>query len=106
MTPPNIRVNWTIPAPVILALLGQVAILAFLGGSLKTSLEATIELYRQESKQRASALEDRLAAVERTTANGMAMVERVKGVEVRLDGIEKQSTRIENKLDTVIERKR
>ncbi len=81
--PPNphrIRVNWTIPAPVILAIIAQAAVLAFTIGIWKTSIEGTLTV-----------LESRIAAVERIASNNALLSERVKGVEVNIETLKEQS---------------
>lgn len=91
----RIRVNWTIPAPVILAIIAQAAVLAFAIGIWKTSIEGTITV-----------LEARIAAVERLTTSNGQLSERVKGVEVNIETLKEQNVRIEGKLDKAIESRR
>lgn len=95
MPPTRFRINWTIPAPLIIAVLIQTAVAAFVGGAWKTGIEGTLTL-----------LEARIAAVEKIATNNAQLTERVKGVEVNIETLKEQSVRIEDKLDKVIERRR
>ena len=104
MPEPKLRINWTVPAPVIIALIAQAVLLGAAIATWKTSIEGTIELYRQESKQRAVLLESRLGVLEQNAANNVSIVERVKGVEVNMEVLKEQNVRIENKLDKVVDR--
>jgi hypothetical protein len=65
----RLRINWTIPAPVIIAIIVQAALIAFAIATWKASIEGTVELYRQESNQRSVLLESRLTIVERSAAS-------------------------------------
>lgn len=104
--PHKVRVNWTIPAPVILAIIGQAIFLAFTIATWKAGIESTIALYRQESTQRTALLESRLAVLEQNAANSVTIIERVKGVEVNMQALKEQTTRIEGKLDKVVDGRR
>ncbi len=95
MAAPHIRVNWTIPAPIIITLIGQAAVLAWLGATWKGSVESTIAL-----------LEGRIAVIEQSVASNAQVNERVTRVEEKVGGLKEQSTRIEQKLDTIIERRK
>jgi hypothetical protein len=89
----KLRVNWTIPMPVIMALACQVVALAYLIGIWKQSIDSTIAI-----------LDSRIVVLERTVANESALVERVKGVEVNVEVLKGQSVAIESKIDKLIER--
>ncbi|HYH63436.1 MAG TPA: hypothetical protein VD866_01945 [Urbifossiella sp.] len=92
MTDRRIRINWTIPAPVIIAIVAQSAVMAFAIGIWKASVEGTLAV-----------LESRIAAVERIATSNGQLSERVKGVEVNIETLKEQSVRIEGKLDKAIE---
>jgi len=104
MTDHKLRFNWTVPAPVILAILAQAAGLAFIIGVWKTSIESNIELYRQDATQRATVIEGRLAILEKGSAQNVALIERVKGVEVNVEVLKEQGQNIEQKIDKLIDR--
>lgn len=89
----RVRVNWTIPAPVILAILGQAVLIAFAIATWKTSIEGTISL-----------LDKRIAMLEQLSANNTMISERVKGVEVKIEVIQNQTQNIESKIDKLIDR--
>jgi hypothetical protein len=79
----------------------------------KSGVESSIELYRQEAGQRSALLEGRMTIIEKSVANNSALidrnsalVERVKAVEVGLDGLKEQNQRIESKLDNALDRRR
>lgn len=87
----RVRINWTIPAPVIIAIIAQAVVLGWMSASWKSSMEGTIRI-----------LELRLTALEVAGANNASVAERVKGVEVQIEGLKEQNQRIETKLDKVI----
>lgn len=91
----RIRINWTIPAPLIIAFVLQTAGAAYIGGAWKTGIEGTLAL-----------LEARITSVERLSTSNGQLSERVKGVEVNIDVLKEQSARIEGKLDKAIEQGR
>jgi len=104
MTDHKLRINWTVPAPVILAIVGQAAALGIVIGVWKTSVEKNIDLYRQEATQRAAVLESRLILLEKGSAQSIALIERVKGVEVNVEVLKEQGQNIEQKIDKLIDR--
>jgi hypothetical protein len=104
MPEPKVRVNWTIPVPVILAILAQAALLGLVIGSWKATIESNIDLIRQEAAQRSRDLEARLAVLEKNAAGSIAVIERVKGLEVNVQVLKEQSENIEHKIDRLIDR--
>lgn len=91
----KLRMNWTVPVPVILAIFVQATGLAFAISAWKTSIDATMTL-----------LDRRIAALESAAANNTTLIERVKGVEVNVEVLKKQNENIDAKLDKLIDRGR
>lgn len=99
------KINWTIPAPVIIAIIGQAVALAFVVATWKTTIEKDMEKDRQTVQAQFTLTNARIAVLEQSAANSAVMSERVKGVEVNIETLKEQSVRIEGKLDKVIERR-
>lgn len=71
----------------------QTAIGVWICATWKATIESTLHI-----------LDARVSAVEATTANGIQLVERVKGVEVNVEVLKSQSQNIESKIDKLIDR--
>lgn len=106
MVHPKFRISWSIPAPVIIVIIAQAAVTGWVGAVWKTTMEKNMEQDRLAADARFLNVDGRIGVLERSLANNVVIVERVKGVEVKIDGLEKQGIRVEQKLDTVLERRR
>lgn len=100
------RINWTIPAPVILAIIAQAGVMGWVGAAWKTTIEKDIAKDRATSAQQFEMVNERIGVLEKGFASNAVMAERVKGVEVNVEVLKEQSVRIENKLDTLVERRK
>ncbi len=106
MADARIRINWTIPVPIILAIIVQAGALLWFGAIWKTTIENSITLQKQSTDTQFQIIDGRINFLEKNAANSVAIVERVKGVEVNVQVLKEQSQRIEQKLDTALERRR
>ena len=63
MTESKFRISWTVPAPIIIAILAQAFGLGAAIMAWKTTIENNLEMIRHEEKQRAEAYDSRLAVL-------------------------------------------
>ena len=100
----KLRVSWSIPAPVILSILGMAAANIWVAATWKTTIEKDMDSDRNTTAAQLRILESRIGIIEQNAAGSIAIIERVKGVEVNVQVLKEQNVTIEGKIDKLIDR--